>query len=287
MTWQGFQMTKLIVDTNIWYDIGAGMRDPVGLKTGGKLVAIPTSILEIASPHAEEKTDTWPKRRAAAQAIVDHADEIAKDTESHLAMLWDLPVFDAGNLWRDICETTAQSNSMDAAARGFEDHVNRVSRSLNVAAIQHWRSSHWQQFAEEVEDAIEQHAPGYKKARQEGKYKSLPKDKRAEFKKDLFSQEVRRVFIESTYYRALGGGVGAKGPTPQQFARSSPLLAPYIDAYTEYIHLCATSFAPQPNDFGDSECFIYLQDHHLLATSDKRWKAIAAAVSPNHLFQLP
>ena len=54
-------MAKLIADTNVWYEIGEGTRDPARLKAGGNtLVAIPTSIMEIASPHADEKHDTCP-----------------------------------------------------------------------------------------------------------------------------------------------------------------------------------------------------------------------------------
>jgi hypothetical protein len=282
-------MSKLIVDTNIWYEIGAGARNPTVLKTGGTtLVAIPTSILEIASPHTDEKTDSWPRRRAAARAIVDHADEIAEDSESHLARVWELSVPDAGNLWREICETLASSDSMQASIRGVEDRPQGVKRQLDVPVIQRWRSSHWKEFCDDVENAIEQHAPGYTQARPEGKYTNLPKDKREQFRKDLFSPEVRHAFVVSTFFRAAQRSNHVMAaPSPQFLARSAPLLAPYIDAYTEYIYLCATSFAPQPNDFGDSECFIYLQDENLLATCDKRWKVISQAVCPKHLFQLP
>jgi hypothetical protein len=62
-------------------------------------------------------------------------------------------------------------------------------------------------------------------------------------------------------------------------------LAPYLDAYIEYIHGCATSFAPQANDFGDSECFVYLQDENKLVTREKRWTTIARQVCPAHYFE--
>ena len=39
-----------ICDTNVWYDIGAGRRDPGILKANGnRLIATPISLFEIAS----------------------------------------------------------------------------------------------------------------------------------------------------------------------------------------------------------------------------------------------
>jgi hypothetical protein len=276
-------VAKLIADTNIWYEIGEGARDSQSLKGGGNaLVAIPTSILEIASPHADERRDTWPKRRKAAAAILHHADEIAADTESHLAGLWGLQAPGSGNLWHDICEVTAKSESAAIAEKGVEDQIKLEKKSLKVSAIQTWRQFNWKQFAEDVENAIEVHVPGYKKARAEGKYISLPKDIREQFGNALRSEEVRRAFVDSTFFRALPIGVVSRSPTAGEYTRTAPLVAPYIDAYIEYIYGCATSFAPQPNDFGDCECFIYLQGDNALVTRDKRWSAIAKSVCPAH-----
>jgi hypothetical protein len=44
--------------------------------------------------------------------------------------------------------------------------------------------------------------------------------------------------------------------------------------------LCA-----QANDFGDSECFVYLQDENKLVTREKRWSTIAKQVCPTHYFE--
>jgi len=280
-------MAKLIADTNVWYEIGEGTRDPARLKAGGNtLVAIPTSIMEIASPHADEKHDTWPKRRKAAAAILEHADEIANDTENHLAVLWGLHPEDRGSIWHDVCEAVSRSESLDKALRGVEDQVRNVKISLDVSAIQTWRERYWTEFKDDVENAIEQHAPGYKLARTEGRYTKLPKEKRAQFAVDLRSAEVRHAFLLSTFVRALPSSHDSAAiPTDEQVARAAVALAPYLDAYIEYIHGCATSFAPQPNDFGDSECFVYLQDDNKLVTREKRWSTIAKQVRPAHYFE--
>jgi len=57
---------NLIVDTNVWYDLGTGNRDPRVLKSGGnRLVALPISFLEIS---AGLEARTLDQRKRAAQA---------------------------------------------------------------------------------------------------------------------------------------------------------------------------------------------------------------------------
>lgn len=73
---------NLICDTNVWYDIGAGRRDPARLKKAGhRLLATPTSFCEIASGIDGR---TLPERQSAALAVVQHGDAIAEDSETHL-----------------------------------------------------------------------------------------------------------------------------------------------------------------------------------------------------------
>ena len=80
---------NLIADTNVWYDIHSGNRDPKVLKSGNhRLIATPTSFLEIASGIVER---TLSERTGAAKAVLAHADDIADDSESHIARLWRLP----------------------------------------------------------------------------------------------------------------------------------------------------------------------------------------------------
>jgi len=53
------------------------------------------------------------------------------------------------------------------------------------------------------------------------------------------------------------------------------MIEPYAKAYREYLFKVATKFAPRPNDWGDLECFVYLQEGRKLFTSDQRWQDIA------------
>jgi hypothetical protein len=50
---------------------------------------------------------------------------------------------------------------------------------------------------------------------------------------------------------------GPREPTKKERSGTEPLLSLYVDAYTEYIIGCASEFAPQPNDLGNFEGFLY------------------------------
>jgi hypothetical protein len=72
-------------------------------------------------------------------------------------------------------------------------------------------------------------------------------------------------------------------PSKELLVEAENSLASYIDAYSEYVIRCATEMAPQPNDFGDCESFIYLQSGTSLVTSDDRWIRIAREVCPSQI----
>jgi hypothetical protein len=262
----------LISDTNVWYDIAAGRRDPAALKRGeNQLVAIPVSFLEIAS---KIETRTWEERRGAAGAVVKYADQIAADPESHLASLWGLPV-GAEFPWIEGFKAIAQATSVADLANGVDDLEERVRRKLNVPLAQGWREYHWKDFAEGVTDAIDEHCPGYKAARANGKYKYLRKERAKSFADAMRSKDVSDLLLGATFLRAQITSGDTKRPTRWEMDRVGPLLAPYINAYTEYVIGCATGqFAPQPNDLGDCECFLYLQGDSRLLSQDKKWMAI-------------
>lgn len=271
---------ELIADTNVWYDIGAKTRDPNVLKGGGQhsLVATPTSILEIASLIDQHNL---PARQAAAQAILDHADEIAVDCEYHLATLWGLAMQKPNVPWRDACKAIVQSSSTTELQQGVADFNDRVLRKVNISLARVWRLSQWDDFKNKVVDAIDSHVAGYKAARDQGKVKHLSKKNGEKFGNALRSSDARKVFVAGTFYRALLiAGQSPRQPTDAECAKATPLVSAYVDAYTEYLVRCATEYAPQTNDLGDSECFLYLQGSTALVSSDKRWVKIAKHVCP-------
>ncbi len=273
----------VIADTNVWYDIGAGRRDPRALKCGGhRLLATPTSFLEIASLIDER---TIRERRLAAQAVVDHADAVADDCEYHLATLWGLNPAKLAVDWRQAFMAIARAAMPTELEEGVKDFQERVIRKVNVPLARTWRGYQWNDFHDKVVDALDDEIKGYKAARAMGSCIHLNKVQGARFAAKLRSSKVRRAFVIASFCRAfLKVEQEFRHPTEEEYRHAEPLVSPYIDAYTEYLIGCATEFAPQPNDLGDSDCFIYLQGDTAFLSADKRWVRIAMKVCPDHLY---
>lgn len=271
---------NLIADTNVWYDVGLGGRNPAALKSGGnRLIATPTSFLEIASRIDER---TFPERKAAAQAVVSFADEIAPDCESHLAQLWGFEVPGPGMEWVEGFRAIAQAASPSELDQGVCDFDARVTRTVKLSIAAHWREYHWNDFRDRVVEALDQHIRGYRAARAAGRSKQLGKEDGKTFAKAMRSVEVREFVVKSTFCRALlVVSQDLREPTREEYGRTEPLVSAYADAYIEYVIGCATEFAPQPNDLGDSECFLYLQDDGRFLSSDARWVGIARRACPS------
>jgi hypothetical protein len=273
---------NLIADTNIWYDIGLGGRDPGALKSGGnRLIATPTSFLELASRIDER---TFPERKAAAQAVVSHADEIAEDCESHLAKLWGLQVSGPAMEWVEGFRAIAQASSPAELELGVNDVDARVKRTVKLSVAAQWREYHWNDFRDRVVEALDQHIPGYLKARTKGRSRQLGEEDGKKLAKAMRSVEVREFVVKSTFHRALlVVDQDPREPTSAEYGHAEPLVSPYVDAYIEYVVGCATAYAPQPNDLGDSECFLYLQDDYRFLSSDVRWVKIARRACASYL----
>ena len=272
----------LIADTNVWYDIGAGTRDPTVLKSGGdRLITTPTSFLEIASGIDDR---TFPDRKAAAQGVVSHADDVAEDCESHLARLWGLNVPSLPINWIEGFRAIAQAGSPAELDLGVKDFGPRVVRTVKVSVAEQWRTYHWNDFRDQVVLALDQHIPGYASARARGRSKQLNKEDAKIFAEAMKSGYVRQSVLRSTFLRALlVVGQDPRAPTKEEEQTAEPLLSAYIDAYIEYVIGCASEFAPQPNDLGDSECFLYLQDDRRFLSSDVRWVRIARRACPSRI----
>jgi hypothetical protein len=274
---------NLIADTNVWYWISDGRRDPRALKTGGnRLIAHPISVLEIVS---EIDVTNYGKRRAAAKALLDYADEIVEDSESHLVRLWGLEPRALPLDWRNIVWVVASSSSVSEITTGVIDTATQRRISVNLELIKSMRDLHWTDFRDTVVSALDMHCPGYKEARERGTRIRIDPQDEPEYKSTLRSAEFKRMLATAIFNRALlAKELPLRDPTDQEYAHAAPKIKCYLDAYVEYIIRCATDFAPQPNDLGDSECFVYLQGNNCFLSSDKRWVRIGRAACPNNVF---
>lgn len=270
----------LIADTNVWYDIAAGNRDPARLKAGGnKLLATPISLFEIASLI---DTRNFSLRKAAAQAVVSHADGVMPDTETHIVQLCGLPLPWQPLAWIEAFRAVAQAKSKQELIDGVPDYLSKVKRRVNVPLIrQHYYDHHRTDFEKKVVAAIDNYIPGYMKKRASGLAIRLKGNRRIQFENAIRSPKTQEVLFKSVFWQALFCvDQPRRDPNLTEMNNIHNAFGPYVSSYAEYVIGCATQFTPQPNDLGDSECFAYLQNGRRFLSSDKRWVKIARIACP-------
>lgn len=283
-------MKNIITDTNVWYDIGNGNIEILNhLKKIGKLCATPLNILEIASKVNKEN---FTIRKNAAQAILAHADRFLHSNEEYLARYWGVKL-NAQVQWREGAKTLSKASSPQELMNGYIDVLENVRRKHDTTLLKYWRTYQYKDFENSVIKAIEHIHPTYiKKA-------SIPREFRRLNDPELIalfdSDEMKNSGILSTYERVklifkvdnLKNALRDK-PSSKMFKNAKPKVEIYINAYNQYLkHLATQKAAPDENDLGDHEAFMYLQNKNwCLATSDKRWIHIANIVCPNQLINL-
>ena len=276
----------VVADTNAWYEIGAGIGNPESLKRlGHRLLATPTSFLEIASLIDSRSLD---QRRAAAVAVVRHADAVLPDCEFHLACIWGLNPTPLNLDWREAFVAVSQAQTPAQLVQGVSDFQGMVVRHVNLPLAKAHRQYEWSDFHDRVVDALDEEIPGYKAARASGRCIHAGKQEATRIAAKLRSAGAKQAFLRASYCRALlEVEAPFTPPTARQIQTARPQLQAYIHAYCEYLVGCATLFAPQSNDLGDLDAFVYLQGGRALLTSDRRWDNIARAVCPSRRMAWP
>ncbi len=264
----------LVSDTNVWYDIAAGRRTPATLKAEGRrLLATPVSFIEIASKLSDR---SFEQRSGAARAVVEFTDDILIDTDRHLAAVWGLGVEPLGFDWIEAFKALADAPDLETLQRGVIDHAAGVSRKVrpDVAALLRARVDLFVPAVVDVVDGLL--VPGYRAnlERQRPRYADTATSELIDTV--LRTPEIERLTVVGTRARAaLNLDVPPPPPSEDEIDRGAEALSPYVRAYARYVHNCATKYTPKPNDWGDLECFAYLQGERRLLTRDKRWLEIA------------
>ncbi len=270
--------TQRVADTNVFYDLAAGLIDPAKLLTGTSKIAIsPMSILELASKVDETN---FPQRQGAARAALQIDVEILPDPERHLASIWEVPVSYVDVPWGDALIALSSATNAAQLEKGVEDWQNRVRRIVRVPFARSLRDFHSTDFVAKMVSAIDSYVPGYAKKRAKGLMKQSGASDAARLKKMLLSPAALLAVLLATRDRAFLAGdiTTATDVTKDEMVRALDQILPYVMVYSRYFEKAATVFAPQENDLGDLECFIYLQDGRDIATAEIRWIEIANEV---------
>lgn len=263
-----------VCDTNIFYNLAYGRVDRAKLKAGARVAITPVSILELVSHVTDANLSV---RKQAAAAALDVIDVVLPDPEECLAVLWNVPHTPDDVPWRAALEALASAPSVSALSSGIADFEARVVRTVKVPIAHQWRSFHYDDFADKVIDAVDQHVPGYAAARKAGKMKQPKKAAAHKIKEQVNSPGALLQVLLATRERAwlVAGTPPPQAPSQQEIEEAVASLIPYVCVYAKYFEKVATQFAPEPNDWGDLECFIYLQDGREVVTAEERWLTIA------------
>jgi hypothetical protein len=267
-------MSTRVCDTNIFYNLAYGNLDASKLKAGARIAITPVSILELVSHVTDANLAV---RKQAADAALQVVDDVLPDPEEYLATLWQVPHTPDNVPWMDALVALRDAPTVAALSGGIADFQARVVRTVRVPVAHQWRSFHYQDFADKVIDAVDQHVPGYAAARKAGKMKQPKKPEALKIKKEVNSPGALLQVLLATRDRAwlVAGTTPPQAPTQQEIEAAVASLIPYVCVYAKYFEKVATEYAPEPNDWGDLECFIYLQDDREIVTAEDRWNVIA------------
>ena len=268
-------MADLICDTNVFYGIDAGRVSVPRLRAAGhRLLLTPVSVLELIS-HVTPQN--FAARQGAARAALGSADELLDDPEVVLGDIWRIPAEPAGVDWRDGLRALAQAGSVADLGAGVEDAPAGVVRRVDVPLARAWRGGHYDDFEQQMITAVEDYVPGYAAARANGGFLHATAAQRAAAEAVFTQAEARAFLLAATRVRAMLGAAEPVGnASAEETAHALGLLGPYLEVYHHYfMDVVTTQYAPQPNDFGDLECFVYLSGDRLVATSERRWLQVA------------
>lgn len=270
-------MADLICDTNVYYNIAEQRIDVPALKgQGHRLLLTPVTVLELVSHLTEENFE---QRQSAARAALEHADETTLDPECLLAEIWNIPTEPAMTNWSEGLRPLAHARNYSTIAEGVPDYEARVLRRTNVQMVRQWRTAHYDDFARLVIAAIDDFVPGYAASRERGRMRQANRPQREQIEARFSEPEAVSEILRATRERAVLGASGLVAPaTNDEISAAFDRLYPYCSIYLRYLYRVATTYAPQPNDFGDLESFIYLSEGRSVATSDDRWIALAVEV---------
>lgn len=270
-------MADLICDTNVFYGIDAGRVSVPRLRAAGhRLLLTPVSVLELIS-HVTPQN--FADRQGAAAAALGNADDLLDDPEMLLGEVWRIPSEPVGIDWRDGLRALSQAGSVEDLGGGVEDAPAGVVRRVDVPLARAWRGGHYDDFEQQMIAAVEDYVPGYAEARANGGFLHATAAQRAAVEAVFTWAEARAFTLAATRLRAMLGAAEPVGAaTDEETAQALALLSPYLEVYHRYfLDVVTTQYAPQPNDFGDLECFVYLSNERVVATSERRWLQVAQA----------
>jgi len=276
----------LICDANVWYDFQRKKMQPSSFKSQGhRLLVGPLTYLEIVSKLDEQN---FAQRREVCKIITDECDDILNTTDSHLATLWGFEAPAEPIAWRPAIESVARASSLDELSTGLKTVDETAIEKTNVSMARDLRDAKYSLFCQNVETVLARFCNGYKTARDAGQAISVNKATGQLFLDAVRQPGVHRRLVSATFDRVRSLLKDPSVSIPeQQVELVHTAIHSYIAVYCEFLHDCLTRKPPEPNDLGDIENFLYLQDGRRLLTSEKRWHQHAATAGVGEVMYVP
>lgn len=277
---------SLILDTNVFYNLGSGALNIASFtQPGDTLYYSPVTVLELAGKWSNQ---THVARKAAAQAILTSGAAELPDPESHLTGRFGYPLAQAAFSFHEGVVAMAGSTSLTNLVAGVHDLTAWVTRRVSVSTANSWRGTVEGKWVADMLALQKQHIPKFAKwyspdpTKRKG---AVPRMKGADKKNFLASTQSNDWFsalLIACQDRALLGAKRGPHLVPTAahvtaLSRAIEDVAAYCSIYTQYlIRLMIDGALPEPNDSGDLELLLYsVDDDHVVVTSEKKWKTMA------------
>jgi hypothetical protein len=280
----------LILDTNVFYDLGAGSLTVADLGDADEILWYsPLSVLELAGKWSSR---TFLARKAAANAILTSGAKELPDQDTYLTRhLFGYALKRPPVVLADAVKAMADSHEMNSLVSGVLDFAERVVRRVSVAKVEKWRDvieGKWVDDMLSIQRREISRFEGWHKSDPATRKQRVPRlrgPEKATFLDSTKNPAWNLTLLLNLHHRALMGARRVASPAvpPTEAAstvdRAITSLSCYCAMYTQYlIRLLIDGALAEPNDSGDLELFIYsVDDDHIVVTSEKKWKRIADA----------
>ena len=283
----------VILETHVLYDIGLNrIRIEDVRQPGEHLCYSPISIIELVSKLNDQ---SFEDRKAAANVILKHRIDELPDPESHLAMVFGYKLAEPPSSYSDAVHALATGQSLAEVRRGVPDYELRDRWSLDVPFTATWREKGEQEWVDALISLMAENIPEFQKWYAKDPKKrssSVPKLRGEDKKKFFYGMKSREWFsqvISACQMRALfqADENDLRVITKQKVNKLTDAITRiecYAHIYTQYlIRLMTEGLLPKKNDSGDIDFFLYAtDDDHVVATNDKKWRALADTAGFSH-----
>jgi hypothetical protein len=279
--------TTLILDTNVFYNLGNGSLTPSSIARSGELICYsPISVLEIAGKWSLAEFND---RKAAAAAILASSAVELPDPDTFLTRdIFGYELRRPVVAFTDAVKAMADSRDVDALVLGVEDFTQKVIRKVSAPKVKIWRAIIEGKWVSDMRLIQRRDIPGFaawESADPRTRKPQVPRLKskaKSTFLKQTTERNWTLTIFAHCHHRALLGARRDQPALPALEAaaaiqRAITSLSCYCAVYTQYlIRLLTDGALPQENDSGDLELFLYaVDDDHIVVTSEKKWKRMA------------